>query len=147
MVTYVGSNAKMFDNAIMFDNAKMFDNAIMQGNASMYDNAILKDTILHANAKLSHNALVTHISDYIVLGPAISSGRFTTAFIDTEIGIRINCGCFSGNLKEFLEAINTTHANNQAAKRQYLGFLECIKTHFAARMMLAESTNNQDTQS
>ncbi len=149
MATYVGNNASMHDNACMYDNASIYDNASMYGNARMYDNARmhdnakLTDTPLYGNALLSHDAIVNHISDYITLGPALSSGQYTTAFIDARIGIRVTCGCFSGTIEEFISAIHETHAENFPAKAQYLAFAACIRAHFAAREMLPHNQTDQ----
>ncbi len=68
--------------------------------------------------------------DYITLGPSKSSGRYTTAHMDSKIGVRINCGCFSGTLDEFISRIHSTHNSNPEILSQYLLFVKVIKNYF-----------------
>jgi hypothetical protein len=80
---------------------------------------------------VSGDAVIEKTSDYITLGPALSSGRFTTAHKDAKIGVRVNCGCFSGSLSEFIKAIETTHKEtNKQAYNQYMAFVAVIKATF-----------------
>jgi len=89
------------------------DNAWVSGNAVVYGDGIIEKT-----------------SDYLVIGPAKSSGRFTTAHKDSKIGVRVNCGCFSGTVKEFSEAIEKTHKDNKEALKQYRLFCQLIAFNF-----------------
>lgn len=109
----------------------MYGNASMDGNSSMHDNSVLINTPLVANAVIKGDGLVKSLQDYIVIGPAISSARFTTAHRDSVIGVRINTGCFTGSLKEFIAAINKTHAYNPTAHAQYMAFVALIRAQFA----------------
>ncbi len=93
-------------------------------------NYIGPDARISGNATISGNAIIQSTADYITIGPAISSGRFTTAHVDSKIGVRVNTGCFSGSVDELIAAIQETHANNPRVLKQYLGFVACIKAHF-----------------
>lgn len=129
-------NSSMRDNSIMHDNSSMYDNSIMRGNSGMYGNSSMRgnsqiiNTALYGCADIRGDGLLKSRTDYIVLGPAKSSERFTTAHKDSLIGIRVNTGCFSGSLDEFIAAIQETHANNPSVFKQYMGFVACIKAHF-----------------
>lgn len=79
---------------------------------------------------MSGNAQIEKTADYLVIGPAKSSGRFTTAHKDSKIGIRVNCGCFSGTVKEFAEAIEKTHKDNKEHLEQYRLFCQLIAFNF-----------------
>ncbi len=125
MPNYIGPDAKIYDNADIYDNAVVYGNAKIYGNAIVYGNAEIS-----GNAEICGNANIKSTADYITIGPAISSGRFTTAHVDSKIGVRVNTGCFSGSVDEFIAAIHETHANNPRALKQYLGFVACIKAHF-----------------
>jgi hypothetical protein len=132
MPTHKAQNAKMYENSKMYDNSMMYENSSMHDNSMMYDNSIIKnDTRLFSNTILHGDALCESTADYLILGPAKSSQRFTTAHRDTKIGIRINCGCFSGTIAEFEQAIETTHEKNPEFLAQYRGFVALIKIHFA----------------
>ena len=100
-------------------------NAHVSGNAHVYGNACV-----YGNAHVSGNALIEKTSDYLVIGPAKSSGRFTTAHKDSKIGVRVNCGCFSGTVKEFSEAIEKTHKDNKEHLEQYRLFCQLIAFNF-----------------
>ena len=90
------------------------------------------DAWVSGNARVFGNAVIQKISDYITLGPALSSGRFTTAHKDSKIGVRVNCGCFSGSLSEFVQAIETTHKEtNKQAYNQYMAFVTVIEVTFS----------------
>jgi hypothetical protein len=62
---------------------------------------------------------------YIQITRIGSENRMTTYCFDDDI---IWCGCFKGNLKEFEEKVNRTHEHNALYKKQYLGFIEYLKS-------------------
>ena len=117
--------SQILGNAQVYGNARVFGDALVYGNAQVYGNAWV-----YGNAQVSGDALIENTTDYIVIGPAKSSGRCTTAHKDLYLGIRVNTGCFSGSLEEFEAAINKTHAGDDEFKRQYLMFVSLIKDHF-----------------
>jgi hypothetical protein len=82
------------------------------------------------NARVFGDAQIEKTADYLVIGPAKSSGRFTTAHKDSKIGVRVNCGCFSGTVKEFSEAIEKTHKDNREHLEQYRLFYQLIAFNF-----------------
>ena len=124
----VSGNAWVSDNAKVSGNAMVYGNAMVSGNAMVYDNAVV-----YGNAKVSGNALIQKTEDYLVIGPAKSSGRFTTAHKDSKIGVRVNCGCFSGTVKEFSDAIEKTHKDNKEALEQYRLFCQLIAFNFRVK--------------
>jgi hypothetical protein len=95
------------------------------GDAQVYGNARV-----FGDAQVSGNAQIEKTSDYLVIGPAKSSERFTTAHKDSKIGVRVNCGCFSGTVKEFSEAIEKTHKGNKEHLEQYRLFCQLIAFNF-----------------
>ena len=118
-------DAQVSGNARVSDNAQVSDNARVYGDAQVSDNARVS-----GDARVSGNAIIQKTADYLVIGPAKSSGRFTTAHKDSKIGVRVNCGCFSGSVKEFSEAIEETHKNNKEALEQYRLFCQLIAFNF-----------------
>jgi hypothetical protein len=82
------------------------------------------------NAQVSDNAQVLSRNDWLLIGPAKSSGRFTTAFKDSVIGVRVVCGCFSGTVAEFSKSIEDTHKDNQEHLEQYRLFCQLIAFNF-----------------
>ena len=49
----------------------------------------------------------------------------TTYCFDDDI---IWCGCFKGNLEEFEAKCRKTHASNEQYLKEYLGFINYIKS-------------------
>ena len=82
------------------------------------------------NAQVSGDAQVESRLDNLQIGPAKSSGRFTTAHKDKKIGVRVNCGCFSGSVLEFSQQIEKTHCDNPEALQQYRLFCQLIAFNF-----------------
>jgi hypothetical protein len=116
----VSGTAQVFGDAWVFDNAQVFGNACVSGTAQVC-----------GNARVCGDAIIEKTSDYLVIGPAKSSGRFTTAHRDSKIGVRVNCGCFSGTVHEFSRAIEDTHKDNQEALEQYRRFCQLIAFNFS----------------
>lgn len=134
---FVSGNAFVYGNATVYGDAMVSGNAVVYGNAEVYGNAMVADNAevfgdaeVSGNAEVYGNALIEKTSDYLVVGPAKSSGRFTTAHKDSKIGVRVNCGCFSGTVREFSEAIEKTHANNKEYLEQYRLFCQLIAFNF-----------------
>ena len=124
MGTYIEKPENVFDNARVFDNAQVFDNARVSGGAWVSGGALVS-----GGAWVSGDGRVSKTRDYIIVGPAISSGHITTAHRDAKLGVRVNCGCFSGTLAEFKAAIERTHKGPPL--EQYRCFASMIEAHFA----------------
>ena len=101
------------------------------GDARVSGNAwVSGDAQVFGNARVSGNARVESQTDWLLVGPAKSSGRFTTAYRDTKIGVRVSCGCFTGTAQEFSAQIEATHAGNQQHLQQYRLFCQLIAFSF-----------------
>ena len=96
-----------------------------EGNLLVYGDAWVAD-----NAWVSGDARVESQADWLLVGPAKSSGRFTTAYRDTKIGVRVSCGCFTGTAQEFSAQIEATHAGSQQHLQQYRLFCQLIAFSF-----------------
>ena len=83
---------------------------------------------MSGNAKVSGNAEVSGNADYLVIGPIGSRNDITTFFKTANNDIKVSCGCFTGNIEEFLEKVNETHGNNNYAK-EYKTAVEIAKIH------------------
>ena len=105
--------------------SQVYGNAWVCGNARVYGNARVS-----GNAQVSGDARVSSRNDWLLVGPSKSSGKFTTAFKDSFIGVRVVCGCFSGTVAEFSKSIEETHKNNQKHLEQYRLFCQLIAFNF-----------------
>lgn len=112
-------------------NLSQTGNAWVYGDALVYGNALVSgDALVSGNARVYGNARVQNHKTWLLIGPAKSSGWFTTAFVDEKIGVRVVCGCFSGSVLEFSQQIEKTHANNKEALEQYRLFCQLIAFNF-----------------
>ena len=103
-------------------------------NLSHYENAwVYGNAKVSGNARVSGNAEVENRTHWLLVGPAKSSGRFTTAFKDSKIGVRIVCGCFTGSVKEFSDQIEKTHKDNKEHLEQYRLFCQLIAFNFGVQ--------------
>ena len=86
------------------------------------------DAWVSGNAKVYGDAKVSGNADYLVIGPIGSRNDITTFFKTANNDIKVSCGCFTGNIEEFLEKVNETHGNNNYAK-EYKTAVEIAKIH------------------
>ena len=97
--------------------ARISGNAVISGNAQVCDNAVI-----------SGNAEVRKPSHIIVISPIGSRNDCTTFCRSKDNDIIVKCGCFNGNISEFLEKVNKTHGDNKYAA-EYRAAAELAKIH------------------
>ena len=116
------------------NNLSQLDDAWVSGNAWVYGDAwVSGNAQVSGNARVAGNARVKNQKTWLLIGPAKSSGRFTTAFVDEKIGVRVICGGFTGTVLEFSQQIERTHANNKEALEQYRLFCQLIAFNFGVQ--------------
>ena len=127
----VSGNAEVSGNARVSENAEVSGNAWVSENAWVYGNArVSGDAWVSGNAEVSGNAMVENPTQWLLVGPSKSSGRFTSAFKDNKLGVRVVCGCFTGSVKEFSDQIEKTHKDNKNYLEQYRLFCQLIAFNF-----------------
>ena len=141
----VSGKARVFDNAwvsdyaLVCDNARVYDNAWVYNRARIYDDArVYSAAHVYNRAWVGGDAVICDSADWIYVGPSASSRRFTTAHRDAKLGVRVNCGCFSGSLAEFAAAIEKTHQNRPQDLARYRAFHRLIMDVFGQ-----ENTNDK----
>ena len=102
------------------------------------ENNTIKDTLLEAikNGANLYGAdlygadgnVVGKIEDWMN-HDNIGSRKSRTLFLKTDKGVFVQCGCFFGNLEEFVEKVKETHHGNNH-ERDYLALVEFIKVRF-----------------
>ena len=97
-------------NAWVYGNARVSGYARVSGDARVYD-----------NARVSGNADILQITG---LG---TEHRPTTVF-RAEDGIKVACGCFLGDLGQFLERVKNTRTGK--VQKEYLKFAELVEIYF-----------------
>ena len=105
-------------------------NAWVSGDARVEDNARVDgDAWVDGNAQVSGDGLINSNNDYLYEKGLGSHNRPASFFKCKDRHIHVLCGCFDGNLDEFENKVKEEHGNSKYAK-EYLGFIEVVKTHF-----------------
>ena len=113
------------DNLSHDDNAWVFGNAQISGNAQVSGNARV-----YGNAQISGNAWVYGNADYAVVKGFGRCYRTTTFFRCKDKILRVQCGCFYGDLAQFREIVKKTHGDSKYAK-EYLAIADLMELHFS----------------
>ena len=85
------------------------------------------DAWVYGNARVSGNAWVESMESICTFSGFGSKYRTTTVFIDSEIGIRIVCGCFTGTLEQFRKRVIETHGEASKNGSLYLDMANMIE--------------------
>ena len=126
----VFGSAQVYGEARVYDSAQVFGSAQVYGEARVFGKAcVFGSAWVSGSAQVSGRACIKSVADYIVVGPAQSSGRFTTAYI-VENSTVVTTGCFTGTLEEFKRAIEKTHEHNPSCLKQYRSFANLIAENF-----------------
>ena len=123
-------NLSQADNAWVADNARVTDNARVADNARVTDNAwVAGDARVTGDARVADNAWVTDNASYTTIKGFGREYRTTTFFRCKDGKVRVRCGCFYGDLKEFRAIVKKTHGESKKAK-EYLMIADLMELHF-----------------
>lgn len=106
-------------DAWVYGNAQVYDDAQVSGNARVY-----------GNAQVSGDARVYDDADYAVVKGFGRCFRTTTFFRCKDKILRVQCGCFYGDLAQFREIVKKTHGDSKYAK-EYLAIADLMELHFS----------------
>ena len=107
------------------------ENLSNDGSAWVYGNAqVSGDAQVYGNAQVSGNARVSGNADYAVVTGFGRCFRTTTFFRCKDKIIRVQCGCFYGDLAQFREIVKKTHGDSKYAK-EYLSIADLMELHFS----------------
>ena len=95
------------------------DNLSHDGNAWVY-----------GDARVSGDAQVYGDADYATVKGFGRFFRATTFFRCKDKILRVQCGCFYGDLEQFREIVKKTHGDSKRAK-EYLAIADLMELHFA----------------
>ena len=104
---YIEKEANLSQEGICW----IYDNAKVYGSAWVCDNARVC-----GNAMVCGSAKISKANDILCIAPIGSRNNTTTFFKTKDNNIGVNCGCFTGTIDDFLEAVNETHGENKHAK-------------------------------
>ena len=132
----VSGNARVIDNARVSGYAKVGGKAIVGGEALVSGYAkvggkaiVGGEAWVSGEAQVSDDGLINSNNDYLYEKGLGSHNRPASFFKCKDRHIHVLCGCFDGNLDEFENKVKEEHGNSKYAK-EYLGFIEVVKTHF-----------------
>ena len=127
----VSGNAWVYGNAQVSGNAWVYGNARVSGNAWVYGNAqVYGDAQVYGNARVSGDAQVSGNADYAAVAGFGRYSRTTTFFRCKDKILRVQCGCFYGDLAQFREIVKKTHGDSKYAK-EYLAIADLMELHFS----------------
>ena len=101
-------NAWVYCNAMVYGNARVYCNAIVYGNAWVYGNAMVG-----GNAEVYGDSYVYKPEHILVIGPIGSWNGYTTFTRNKAGEIKVKCGCFFGDIPEFLDEVEKTHGDSK----------------------------------
>ena len=141
--TWVYGDAQVYDNARVSGNAQVSGDAQVSGNARVYGYALVYgnawvsgnarvygDAQVSGNAWVSGDAQVYGNADYAVVTGFGRYFRATTFFRCKDKIIRVQRGCFYGDLAQFREIVKKTHGDSKYAK-EYLAIADLMELHFS----------------
>lgn len=112
------ANLAQDGNAWVYGNARVSGSALVSGSAQV-----------SGNAQVCGDARVFSNADYTIIQGFGREYRYTTFFRCLDGKIRVSCGCFYGDLKEFRKKVKETHGDGKMAK-EYLAIADLMKMHF-----------------
>ena len=125
---YVGGRARIRERAQIYGAVSVEGSVAIFGRAKVHGAGSIQ-----GNERFDFDADVGSTRDWLHIGPAKSSGRYVTAYRDTELGVRVQAGCFTGTVEEFSRAIEQTHRDNQKALHQYRLICQLIAFNFGVQ--------------
>ena len=127
----VYGDARVSGNAQVYGNARVYGDARVSGNAWVYGDArVFGDAQVYGDARVSGNAWVYGNADYAVVTGFGHCFRTTTFFRCKDKILRVQCGCFYGDLAQFREIVKETHGDSKYAK-EYLAIADLMELHFS----------------
>ena len=91
---------------------------LVYGNAQVYG-----DARVSGNAQVSGDARVYGNARLLTFGPIGSRNGYTYYALDSDT---IMCGCFTGTLDQFADAVKRTHGENEHGRR-YAALIEILR--------------------
>lgn len=110
---YIYGEAWISGTVMVHDNARVYGKAWVAGNAVVSGNARIYDAGVSGNARFSGNAEVYNDSHVLTVGP-IGSRKDDITFARSKDGdILVVCGCYYGNIRDFMEKVKKRHAGTK----------------------------------
>ena len=127
----VYGGARVSGDARVYGDAQVSGNARVSGDAWVYGGArVSGDARVYGGARVSGDARVYGNADYAAVAGFGRYSRTTTFFRCKDKILRVQCGCFYGDLAQFREIVKKTHGDSKYAK-EYLAIADLMELHFS----------------
>ena len=137
---WVSGNARVYGNAQVSGDARVSGNARVYGNAQVSGDArVSGNAQVSGDAWVSGDARVSGDADYAVVTGFGRYFRATTFFRCKDKILRVQCGCFYGDLAQFRKIVKKTHGYSKYAK-EYLAIADLMELHFSDEEEKQEAT-------
>ena len=87
---------------------------------------VFRDARVYGDATISKDARLFSERDYVTVKGFGRENRYTTFFREKTGTIGVECGCFSGTIKEFKNQVKNTHGESRLGK-EYLMLADLIE--------------------
>lgn len=120
---FVEKPENLSDGAWVFGDARVYGDARVSGSARVSGNAQV-----YGDARVYGDAYIKNTHDYIVFQNFGSRIGTTTIYAGKE-SVTVACGCFTGTITEFENAVKKKHGTNKYAQ-EYLAIIAIAKARF-----------------
>ena len=111
------------------ENLDQSGDAWVSGNARVYGDAVVYGYAeVSGNAEVSGDAVVYGDADYACVKGFGTAHRNTTFFREKDGGVKVNCGCFYGDIESFRKQVEQTRTGKIA--KEYLMIADLMELHF-----------------
>ena len=108
--------AQAYDNARIYGDAQVFGEVLVRDDAQVYGSAqVCGDAWVYGKALVCGGAAISKTDHIVVVGPIGIRDDYTTFFRNNKNGITVTCGCFTGDIDQFLKWVSATHGDSKHA--------------------------------
>ena len=126
----ITGQAEVGGNASVYEDAKVYGDAWVSGDAEVCGSALVcGEARVYGSACISGSAWVSYSDDYTVVKGFGRINRVSTFFCCSDGAVRVQCGCFYGDLDKFRAKVKETHGDGKMA-REYLMIADLMELHF-----------------
>ena len=99
-------NSRMHDYSRMHDHSRMYDNSRIHDHSEMHDNSqMCGNSRMYGNSCMRGYGIATHPGHVVCADNVGVECTCLTVHPDTQLGLRVNRGCFTGSVADFLAAV------------------------------------------
>lgn len=136
---YVGDYAQIYGSSYISGDTMIFDHAKIRGSTGIFGivrihghTEIIGDLLrISGNARI-WDGYIQSSKDYLVVGPIGSRNDYTTFYRTKTGSIFVKCGCFSGSLYNFEQAVQKQHEGTEF-ETEYMSAIALAETKMSRK--------------